>query len=84
VQKFATAGAFVFAILAGTAAGLSSPNLEQFIVGSLTQTLGGMTLTQVLSPGSKWMPSFFEEDEDEDVPEMLVAEMPELWDRQEL
>jgi hypothetical protein len=42
-----------------------------------------MKLTQVLSPGSEWMSSFFEEDEDEDVPEMPVAEMPVLWDRQE-
>jgi hypothetical protein len=43
-----------------------------------------MTLTQVLSPGSEWMYSFFEEDKDEYVPEMLGAEMPELWDLQEL
>jgi hypothetical protein len=83
VQKFATAGAFVVAISAGTAAGLSSPNSDRFIVSSLTQALGGMTLTQVLSPGSEWMSSFFEEDEHEDVPEMPVAEMPVLWDRQE-
>jgi hypothetical protein len=30
------------------------------------------------------MSSFFEEDEDEDVPEMLVAEMHILWNLQEL
>jgi hypothetical protein len=78
VQQFATAGAFTIAILAGTAAGLSSPNSDGLVVGSLTQALGGMKLTQVLSPGSEWMSSFFEEDKDEDFPEMLDAEMPEL------
>jgi hypothetical protein len=78
VHQFATAGAFVVAISAGTAACLLSPNLDRFIVGFLTQALRGMTFTQVLSPGSEWISSFFEEDEDEDVPEMAVAEMPVL------
>jgi hypothetical protein len=84
VHKFATTTAFIAAISAGTAAGLSSPHSDGLVVGSLTQARGDMTLTQVLSPGSEWVYSFFEEDEDEYVPEMPDAEMPELCDRQEL
>jgi hypothetical protein len=96
VQQFTAAALMTTATMVGAAMGLStgsttscrSKEANQLIVeggvrGSLTQALGCMPLTQVLSPGSDWLATVFaEEDGDEATVEEDYDDLPpdeQLW-----